>query len=78
MMFFNRRWRASPAPDGYRAAPRGIIERQTIHLGNFASVPDLMIKIRAFIGGSNDRAGRSCDQDTRRNPQDYERCLDHQ
>jgi hypothetical protein len=32
-----------------------IIERQTIHRGTFASVRDLMIKIRAFITGWNDR-----------------------
>jgi len=33
----------------------GIIERQAIHRGTFASVQDLMIKIRAFINGWNDR-----------------------
>jgi transposase len=32
-----------------------IIERQAIHRGTFASVRDLMIKIRAFINGWNDR-----------------------
>ena len=32
----------------------GIIERQAIHRGTFASVRDLMIK-RAFINGWNDR-----------------------
>jgi transposase len=34
----------------------GIIERQAIHRGTFASVRDLMIKIRAFINGWNDRS----------------------
>jgi transposase len=33
----------------------GIIERQAIRRGTFASVRDLMIKIRAFITGWNDR-----------------------
>jgi transposase len=33
----------------------GIIERQAIHRGTFPSVRDLMIKIRAFINGWNDR-----------------------
>jgi transposase len=33
----------------------GIIERQAIHRGTFASVRELMIKIRAFINGWNDR-----------------------
>ncbi len=33
----------------------GIIERQAIHRGTFRSVRDLMIKIRAFINGWNDR-----------------------
>ena len=33
----------------------GIIERQAIHRGNFPSVHDLMIKIRSFINGWNDR-----------------------
>jgi transposase len=33
----------------------GIIERQAIHRGTFASVRDLMIKIRTFINGWNDR-----------------------
>ncbi len=33
----------------------GIIERQAIHRGTFPSVRDLMIKIRAFITGWNDR-----------------------
>jgi len=32
-----------------------IIERQAIHRGAFPSVRDLMIKIRAFINGWNDR-----------------------
>ena len=32
-----------------------IIERQAIHRGTFASVHDLMIKIRTFINGWNDR-----------------------
>ena len=32
-----------------------IIEKQAIHRGNFPSVRDLMIKIRAFINGWNDR-----------------------
>jgi transposase/DNA-binding CsgD family transcriptional regulator len=32
-----------------------IIERQAIHRGSFPSVRDLMIKIRAFINGWNDR-----------------------
>jgi transposase len=32
-----------------------IIERQAIHRGSFPSVGDLMIKIRAFINGWNDR-----------------------
>jgi transposase len=32
-----------------------IIERQAIHRGSFPSVRDLMIKIRAFISGWNDR-----------------------
>jgi hypothetical protein len=34
----------------------GIIERQAIHRGAFPSVRDLMIKIRAFINGWNDRS----------------------
>ncbi len=34
----------------------GIIERQAIHRGTFASVPDLNAKIRTFIDGWNDRA----------------------
>ena len=34
----------------------GIIERQAIHRGTFASVKDLNTKIRAFIDGWNDRA----------------------
>ena len=33
----------------------GIIERQAIHRGSFRSVRDLMIKIRQFIDGWNDR-----------------------
>jgi hypothetical protein len=33
----------------------GIIERQGIHRGTLASVRELMIKIRAFINGWNDR-----------------------
>lgn len=33
----------------------GIIERQAIHRGTFGSVRDLNAKIRAFIGGWNDR-----------------------
>ena len=33
----------------------GIIERQAIHRGTFPSVRDLMIKIRTFITGWNDR-----------------------
>jgi hypothetical protein len=33
----------------------GIIERQAIHRGTFASVRELMIKIRAVINGWNDR-----------------------
>lgn len=33
----------------------GIIERQAIHRGTFASVRDLNTKIRAFINGWNDR-----------------------
>lgn len=33
----------------------GIIERQAIHRGTYQSVRDLMIKIRAFINGWNDR-----------------------
>ncbi len=33
----------------------GIIERQAIHRGAFPSVRDLMIKIRTFINGWNDR-----------------------
>ena len=33
----------------------GIIERQAIHRGSFGSVRDLMIKIRTFITGWNDR-----------------------
>ncbi|MFL6044276.1 MAG: IS630 family transposase, partial [Propionibacteriaceae bacterium] len=33
----------------------GIIERQAIHRGTFPSVRDLMIKIRTFINGWNDR-----------------------
>ena len=33
----------------------GIIERQAIRRGAFPSVRDLMIKIRAFINGWNDR-----------------------
>jgi len=33
----------------------GIIERQAIHRGTFASVRELMIKIRTFINGWNDR-----------------------
>ena len=33
----------------------GIIERQAIRRGSFPSVRDLMIKIRAFINGWNDR-----------------------
>jgi transposase len=33
----------------------GIIERQAIHRGTFASVRELMIKIRTFINGCNDR-----------------------
>ena len=32
-----------------------IIERLTIHRGSFPSVRDLVIKIRAFINGKNDR-----------------------
>jgi hypothetical protein len=32
-----------------------ILEREAIHRGSFASVRDLMIKIRAFINGWNDR-----------------------
>jgi len=32
-----------------------IIERQAIRRGTFTSVRDLMIKIRAFINGWNDR-----------------------
>ena len=34
---------------------RGIIERQVIHGRTFASVRELMIKIRTFINGWNDR-----------------------
>src|SRR5215210_2790200 len=34
----------------------GIIERQAIHRGSFASVTDLNRRIRAFIDGWNDRA----------------------
>ena len=34
----------------------GIIERQAIHRGSYASVPDLNRRIRAFIDGWNDRA----------------------
>ena len=33
----------------------GIIERQAIHRGTFPSVRDLMLKIRDFINGWNDR-----------------------
>ena len=33
----------------------GIIERQAIHRGTYQSVRDLMIKIRAFINGWNNR-----------------------
>jgi hypothetical protein len=33
----------------------GIIERQAIHRGAFPSVRDLMIQIRTFINGWNDR-----------------------
>jgi hypothetical protein len=33
----------------------GIIQRQAIHRGTFRSVRDLMIKIRQFIDGWNDR-----------------------
>ena len=33
----------------------GIIERQAIHRGTFRSVRDLMIKIRTFINGWNNR-----------------------
>ena len=33
----------------------GIIERQAIHRGTYQSVRDLMIKIRTFINGWNDR-----------------------
>ena len=33
----------------------GIIEKQSIHRGAFASVKDLTTKIRAFINGWNDR-----------------------
>jgi hypothetical protein len=33
----------------------GIIKRQAIHRGTFPSVRDLMIKIRTFINGWNDR-----------------------
>ena len=33
----------------------GIIERQAIRRGSFTSVRDLMIKIRAFIDGWNQR-----------------------
>jgi hypothetical protein len=33
----------------------GIIERQAIHRGTFASVRDLMIKIRTFINSWNQR-----------------------
>jgi hypothetical protein len=33
----------------------GIIERQAIHRGTFASVRELMIKIHTFINGWNDR-----------------------
>jgi len=33
----------------------GIIEKQAIHHGTFASVKDLTTKIRAFINGWNDR-----------------------
>jgi transposase/DNA-binding CsgD family transcriptional regulator len=36
-----------------------IIERQAIHRGSFPSVRDLMIKIRAFINGWNDRCRSS-------------------
>jgi hypothetical protein len=35
----------------------GIIDRQAIHRGTFASVHDLMIKIRAFINGWNGLLG---------------------
>ena len=34
---------------------RGIIERQVIHGRTFASVRELMIKIRTFINGWNER-----------------------
>ena len=34
----------------------GIIEKQAIHRGTFASVRDLVTKIRLFINGWNDRA----------------------
>ena len=33
----------------------GIIERQALHRGTFRSVRDLMIKIRQFIDGWNER-----------------------
>ena len=33
----------------------GVIEKQAIHRGTFASVKDLTTKIRAFINGWNDR-----------------------
>jgi hypothetical protein len=46
-----------------------IIERQAIHRGTFASVRDLMIKIRAFITGWNDRCQPlHLDQDRRPDP----------
>jgi hypothetical protein len=46
----------------------GIIERQAIHRGAFPSVRDLMIKIRTFINGWNDRCQPFVDQDTRPDP----------
>jgi hypothetical protein len=45
-----------------------IIERQAIHRGTFASVRDLMIKIRTFINGWNDRCQPFVWTKTRRNP----------
>jgi hypothetical protein len=37
----------------------GIIERQAIRRGSFDSIPELMIKARAFIDGWNDRKHQS-------------------
>lgn len=49
-----------------------IIERQAIHRGTFASVRELMIKIRTSINGWNDRSQPSCDQDRRPNSSESE------